>query len=282
MQQILIASDLDRTIIPNGEQPESPTARPRLAQLVAQPTVTLVYVSGRSKKLLQAAITDFDLPIPEYAIGDVGTTIYEVGPTQKWQPLADWQKIIAQDWSGYSWDQIKPLFDDISDLRLQEDDPTQQSTFKVSFYTKSEIDKHALIAKLEKITEPLLINAAFIWSIDEERQVGLLDILPASATKLHAIEFLGQSYLKFPAEQIIFAGDSGNDMPVLVSGLRAVLVKNARPEIKEEALAINQKKGHSDRIYVASGGLLGMNGNYSAGVLEGIHHFFPEVISKLS
>jgi len=36
------------------------------------------------------------------------------------------------------------------------------------------------------------IKANLIWSIDEQAGIGLLDVLPASANKLHAIHFLMQ------------------------------------------------------------------------------------------
>ena len=34
--------------------------------------------------------------------------------------------------------------------------------------------------------------------------------------------------------------------------------------------------GNSDQLFVARGGFMGMNGNYSAGILEGLVYFFPE------
>ncbi len=75
---ILLCCDLDRTILPNGPQEESPQARPLLRALATRPEVTLVYVSGRHKALLLDAIREYDTPQPDYAIGDVGTTIYEI------------------------------------------------------------------------------------------------------------------------------------------------------------------------------------------------------------
>jgi hypothetical protein len=36
-----------------------------------------------------------------------------------------------------------------------------------------------------------------------------------------------------------------------------------------------------DRLYPATGGWKGMNGNYAAGVLEGVVHFFPETAGWL-
>ena len=35
--------------------------------------------------------------------------------------------------------------------------------------------------------------------------------------------------------------------------------------------------GHADALYIARGGLMDMNGNYTAGVLEGVVHYQPEI-----
>ena len=114
-----------------------------------------------------------------------------------------------------------------------------------------------------------------IWSVDEAAQVGLLDVLPACATKLHAIKFLIERK-GFSPNKTVFAGDSGNDLPVLTSGLQAVLVNNAHPDVREEDIKTLQSKNLADKLYLARGQFLDMNGNYSAGVLEGLVHFLPE------
>jgi 3-deoxy-D-manno-octulosonate 8-phosphate phosphatase KdsC-like HAD superfamily phosphatase len=101
-----------------------------------------------------------------------------------------------------------------------------------------------------------------------------LDVLPERATKLHAIQFLMRQN-GFFKDETIFAGDSGNDLPVLTSGLQAVLVRNAPDEVRRAALREVQSKGLSGSLYLAQGGFLGMNGNYAAGVLEGLAHFVP-------
>ena len=71
---ILLCSDLDRTILPNGHQEESPAARPLLRTVARWPDVTIAYVSGRHRELLLEAIHEYDIPMPNYAICDVGTT----------------------------------------------------------------------------------------------------------------------------------------------------------------------------------------------------------------
>jgi sucrose-6F-phosphate phosphohydrolase len=270
--KLFLFTDLDRTVIPNGSEPESPQARPLLRQLARRPDVSLMYVSGRHAALIQQAIQQFDLPVPDYAIGDVGTTIYstEEGRWQAWEP---WTDEISPDWRGLERDELAALLADVDDLRLQE--PEKQNRFKLSYYADKETDRDRLLAEVRRRLAPTGIKASLIWSIDEKAGVGLLDILPESATKLHAIRFLMQQRSIDQAEAV-FAGDSGNDLPALTSDLQAVLVKNAREEVRREARQIAEQKGISDRLYFAQGEFLSMNGNYSAGVLEGVAHFLPE------
>lgn len=268
---ILLCADLDRTILPNGPQEESPEARPRLRAVTKRPELTLAYVTGRHLELLQQAIREFDLPIPRFAIGDVGTTLYRVEDS-RWQLWEPWSERIAEDWRGRSQDDLRDLFSDIDSLRLQE--PEKQNTFKLSYYAEPSIDSDSLLEAMQRRLESKGIRASVIWSVDEMEGIGLLDVLPEHATKRHAIEFLMQ-HEGFAQEHTVFAGDSGNDLPALTSGLQAVLVKNAIDEVRERAVQRAQANGFGDRLYLARGGLLGMNGNYSAGVLEGLVHFLP-------
>jgi len=133
---------------------------------------------------------------------------------------------------------------------------------------------------MEKLLNRENIAASLIWSIDEPNDIGLIDVLPRNATKLHAIEFL-QQQLAYSIEEVVFAGDSGNDLPVLVSSIPSVLVANAADEIKQAAQQLAEKNGHTDALYFANINKLDMNGNYSAGVLEGVWHFVPDFREKL-
>ncbi|MDP3997972.1 MAG: HAD-IIB family hydrolase [Candidatus Andersenbacteria bacterium] len=275
MEKILLACDLDRTVLPNGPQAESLRARELFSRLVELAEVVLVYVSGRNRHLLQKAIDDFDLPESEYAIGDVGTTIYRVGEQKLWEALVSWDEAIAVDWKGMDWSQVKALFDGIKEIYLQDDSPDFQNKHKVSFYTATNINRDELLEKMYVIADKKGLNLSLIYSIDEIKKVGLLDVLPRSATKLGALKFL-QKKLGFVDERVVFAGDSGNDIPVLTSGLPAVLVKNAREEVKKEVLHLMSTTGMQDKIYIAKGDFMGMNGNYAAGVVEGVVHYFPE------
>ncbi|NOZ52715.1 MAG: HAD-IIB family hydrolase [Gammaproteobacteria bacterium] len=269
-------SDLDRTILPNGAQPESHRSRPALRTLVAHSKMKLVYVSGRDERLLKQAIREYSLPIPRFAVGDVGATIYDIDD-HHWRPLIEWRDNIALDWDGASNNDIAALFRNFDRLRLQE--PEKQSAFKLSYYTAMDIDNTALVAEMQARLYSLGVRCSLVWSVDEVTRVGLLDVLPATATKLHAVEFL-MARMGLDVENSVFAGDSGNDLPLVSSGrLQSVLVKNACADVIAEARQVLSSLGVNDRLYVASGNFYGMNGNYCAGVLEGLAHYLPDTLA---
>ena len=71
---------------------------------------------------------------------------------------------------------------------------------------------------------------------------------------------------------VVFCGDSGNDIFPLTAGFSGVLVRNA-----DEQLVANVKraceKNPALRVYFARGGCLGLNGYYTSGVIEGCYHY---------
>ena len=271
-QKILICSDLDRTIIPNGYQEESALARPVFRQLAKHLNIYLAYVSGRDKQLIFDAIEEFYLPAPNYAIGDVGTTLYRI-INGNWQLSDAWSDEISQDWKGLNWEEMAEYFEDMQEIQLQELE--KQNQYKLSFYTDQNIDHRQLKKNIRVILARKGIHANIIWSVDEIGSKGLLDIIPARANKLHAIEFLMQQE-QFSEDRTVFAGDSGNDLDVLTSGLQAILVKNATDEVRKEAVGLLSEKHMMHRLYLPEGDFAGMNGNYTAGVIEGLVHFIPE------
>jgi sucrose-6-phosphatase len=270
---ILLCSDMDRTILPNGDQDESPQVRSVFSLLVEHPEIHLAYVSGRDKRLIQEAITEYDLPLPDYAVGDVGTTIYELTGSN-WSPLEAWFEEIAKDWKGLDREDLSGFLKEFDDLALQE--PEKQNRFKLSYYTDENIDGRQLVDQMQQHLSKQKLRCRIIWSVDEQRGLGLVDVLPKRASKLHAIRYLmdQKGYLK---SRVVFCGDSGNDLNVLTSDIQAVLVKNGSEEVRREALESVVKNERAETLYVARGNFMGMNGNYTAGVLEGLAHFEPDV-----
>ncbi len=273
---LLLCTDLDRTLLPNGPQPESPRASERFHALAAHGDIILAYVTGRDRRLIETAITQYQLPQPAFVISDVGTNIYDLRRGQ-WRIWEQWQREIEPDWNGRSREQLQQLLSGLHDqLRLQE--PEKQNRFKLSYYVARAHDWETLDRSIaERLTENG-IDASLIWSVDEAADTGLLDVLPRRATKLHAIEFL-RGAMNIPLERTLFAGDSGNDLPVLASAIPSVLVANAMESVEADALSAATAAGHHAALYLAKGNFYGMNGNYSAGILEGVAHYHPELIS---
>jgi len=272
-RRLFLCTDLDRTLIPNGPQSESPRARKLFSRLAERPSVTLAYVTGRHSVLVDSAIANYQLAKPDFAITDVGTKIY-AGTEKGWRLQEAWQAEIAPDWKGLDNRALRNLFHGLSALRLQES--SKQSSHKLSYYVPLHADILALEAVLRSRLEAKGIRASLIWSVDEPAGLGLLDVLPERATKLHAIEFLRER-LGFGLGETLFAGDSGNDLQVMASAVPSVLVANASPVVREAALAQATAAGNEKALYLARGGFRGMNGNYSAGILEGAVHFQPEL-----
>lgn len=270
-KRILLCTDLDRTLLPNGKQPESPGARGAFIRLVSHPEVTLAYVSGRHRELVEDAIRDYELPLPDWVIGDVGTTIYQVHEGE-WLHWLEWEQDVSADWRGQTASDLRPLFSDLQSLRLQEE--SKQNRYKLSYYVSLPTDIHALKKEMSQRLNLARMAANLIYSVDEATSTGLLDVLPALATKLHAVEFLMHQQ-GFDYNNTVFAGDSGNDLLVLASAIPSVLVANADSDVVEQAQTQALQQGTMKSLYLAQGGFLGMNGNYSAGILEGVSHFFP-------
>ncbi|MEA3413349.1 MAG: HAD-IIB family hydrolase [Pseudomonadota bacterium] len=270
-QPLLICTDMDRTLLPNGDAPESPRCREHFATVARQSDVRVAYVTGRDRTLVEAAIEHWSLTRPDFVIGDVGTTLYEVSDTG-WRISPDWRSMISSDWAELGHDALVDLLDGIEGPRAQEAE--KQGEFKLSYYVPLEADRESVLEAMWARLAGRGLKANLVWSVDEPAGVGLLDVLPASAGKLHAIEFLIRMN-GFARERCLFAGDSGNDLQVLTSPVKSVLVANASPGVREEAQALATAAGNADTLYIARGGVRDLNGNYAAGILEGLAHFFP-------
>jgi hypothetical protein len=155
-----------------------------------------------------------------------------------------------------------------------------QNSHKISYYTRLSEDPLRLRNRIAGILGHHGILTQLIFSRDNSQQRGLLDILPRKANKLLAIRFLMIAE-KFESMRTVFVGDSGNDLDVLTSGLPSIIVKNAASDVRRTALDRLKRMGMQYRLYLARGGVMKMNGNYAAGVIEGLMHFFPEIAGWL-
>ncbi len=269
--RLLLCTDMDRTIIPNGHQPEHEDARRWFREFCADDQVSLVYVTGRHRELVWEAIAAYDLPRPDYAITDVGSVIYRVSASA-WQAVDAWEREIASDWRGYGHEELRRALLPVTELRLQE--AAKQNRFKLSYYLDLVHDDRQVAGQMEDILNDLGIAYNLIWSVDEKSRVGLIDILPGRADKLHGLTFLRQE-LGYTEGNLLFAGDSGNDLAVLRSSVPAVLVANASDDVRRAARCQAEELGNSERLFLAGKQGWPADGNYCTGVLQGVFHFYP-------
>jgi len=265
---ILIATDLDRTLLPNGTEKDDMSLELFYKEIKKIKSPILVYVTGRNLQLFKDAQKEFPLIQPNYLIGSVGTEIY-IKKDAEMVAYENYKVYLEKEHPNWNRNIIVEGISQNETMYLQEDEV--QNQFKVSYYTRGINSTKKTIKTVKSFVKKNKIRAEVIYSFDPIKNIGLIDILPLKATKKGALEFLINE-LGITKEDAIFAGDSGNDLLALTSGIRSILVKNARDEVKKEAWRIAQKMNISDKLYIAKGeGEL--SGNYASGVLEGLQHF---------
>lgn len=264
---MILATDLDRTLLPNGDA-EYDNSLPLLFQKIKKAGFTLIYVSGQNLDLLKESVKKYGIELPDYFIAEVGTVIYEKAGDQLIE-YAEWGKYIKEQNPNWNKNVIVKKIGMENILELQEG--WKQNNFKISYYLRDKSIKDEVLKKIYSSLKNLNIKADVIWSVDPLQNVGLIDILPKNITKLGALEFM-RNELRKSVENLIYCGDSGNDILPLTFGYKAILVKNADKNVVEEVKKISREKGIKNNIYIASGkGEL--NGNYSSGIMEGLEYF---------
>jgi sucrose-6F-phosphate phosphohydrolase len=262
----ILATDLDRTLLPNGPWEGDDEAIGMFNELTAESDTLVVYVTGRNLDLTERAIQQYGVRYPDVLCGDVGTTIrrYEQG---EWHPDAGWVAHVQRTSPRWDAAAIKAAVAGVSGIREQE--PEHQNPFKQSYYVDHE-RRDLVLAEVDTQVKGKF-DEVIVYSFDSVDDKGLIDFLPASATKQTALEYVAESH-GCPHENVVFCGDSGNDIFPLTAGFCGVLVRNADDQLVakvEEALAQNPAL----RVYFATGDFMGLSGYYTSGVIEGAYHY---------
>ena len=85
----ILATDMDRTLLPNGSWEGDENAINLFNELTRKHGVLVVYVTGRNLALTEGAVKEFGVRPPDILIGDVGTTIRKFEHGQ-WQFDEGW------------------------------------------------------------------------------------------------------------------------------------------------------------------------------------------------
>ncbi|MEO0388262.1 MAG: HAD family hydrolase [Pseudomonadota bacterium] len=207
----VLATDLDGTFLGGSE-----AARRTLYDWIERrrDTVGLIFVTGRDPDFIQTLCREEGVPVPDYAIGDVGTTIARVAPDCGVQPLPALEREIAAAW-GDGGARVRAALADTAGLTLQ---PTA-FRYRVSF----DLDP----ARLDPSAEARVTALGYDVLVSDNR---FFDVLPRGISKgpslLRLLDHLGVA----PA-RCLAAGDTLNDLSMLTAGLPAVAVGGAEPAL---------------------------------------------------
>lgn len=246
----LFASDIDNTLIPQKEELTQEDIRELEEVLAEAGDVKVAYISGRNLPLVEEVLANYYLPQPDFVATDVGTLIY-VFNGEDWEEDEDYRDHLAL--TGYNRKELEQKLREIEGIALQEEEA--QTEFKLSYYLDLESKQESLPQIRKAIAES---PAQLIYSEDNLKKVGLVDIIPQAGGKAGALDFLAQK-LEAEEDEVVYAGDSGNDLDALSAGYNGIVVGNASGELRKNLT------DHS-RIYMAEN-------DFSRGVAEGVNYF---------
>lgn len=231
---MLLATDLDGTFL-GGEL----HYREQLYTLIKNNrSIQLVFVTGRGlESILPLFHNDF-VPKPNYIICDVGATILN-GKT--YEPIEPLQDNIKKNWTGTF--NILQHFKHIEWLQYQQV-PQQR---RCSFFLKDA----ALLPEVKKLAAE--INCDVLYSADK-----FLDILPKGVNKGSSLTNLIH-HLQIPAEKVLVAGDTLNDLAMYYAGFSGVAVGAS----EDALLKATKQLQHTYHAETAGAG----------GILEAMDHF---------
>lgn len=262
----ILATDLDRTLLPNGNWAADSEAIPLFNRLTRENDILLVYVTGRNLELTERAIRDYGVRVPDVLCGDVGTTIRKHKQGQ-WHFDDGWTDRVHRASPRWNAAAIRGAVADVAGIRQQEE--AHLNPFKQSYYVRHE-DRERILKEVDARVKGKF-DEEIVYSFDSLDGKGLLDLLPDSATKQTALEYLADGFGS-AREEVVFCGDSGNDIFPLTAGFSGVVVKNADEQLVDNVHTAMRAKPEL-RVYFARGDFRGLNGNYTSGVIEGCFHY---------
>lgn len=229
--QRLLACDLDGTLIDDSSGDHDPMAPLRLGDYCRQRHAAIAYITGRPYTHALHGIDLNGLPGPDWLAVSCGTELYRGGITL--------EEGFANLAGGWNPGRIRVA---LSGLRLEPQCSCLQTSLKISYYG----------GRQEQVRQALLssgIQARVLANFDPFAGRHQIDVIPHAMGKLAVLHYL-QGILGLDTQQIVFAGNGGNDIQVFDSDYQSVVVGNSALKCLPE------------RVHRAAG-------HYAAGVLEG-------------
>ena len=235
----LIVADIDHTLI--GDDVSLYEFNDIISSIDSE--IGFAVATGRTVDSALNVLKEQNIHLPIVIISSVGSEIYY---------NYKGELIYSKGWDAHirhQWDKNKiiELLSRFDFLNFQEE--SAQRKFKISYYT------YNVPENIERIKQVLIENKVKANVIFSHGQ--FLDILPYRASKGKAIRYLSYRW-NIPYENILVAGDSGNDEEMLKGELLGVVVGNYSQEL-------DSLRG-SKRVYFS-------RRNYAGGIIDGIDYY---------
>lgn len=240
----LMVCDIDNTLVGDREA---------LAELMVElerhrGRIAFGVATGRVPPSTLSVLREWDVPMPDVLITSVGSEIY-YGHGRIVEDVG-WRRTIDRHWDREA---LQAALADVPGLRLQP--KANQRPLKLSYLVDPE--RAPAVPELKRSLRDLGLRASLIYSHEE-----FLDVLPERASKGRAVRYVAHRW-GFPLDHVLVAGDSGNDLDMLRSGVPGVVVGNCQPELR----SLRSR----EEVYFAEN-------LYARGISEGAtyHGFWPD------
>lgn len=234
----ILVCDIDNTLI--GDR----RALDQLLQLMRASPLHIGFgvATGRHLDSAMKVLKDWRVPAPDFLISAAGSEIHYGSRLVEDE---GWKRHIDYRWEP---ERVREALGGLRGLRLQPAE--EQRRFKVSYYVDPE--RAPAVRDIVRRLRRRDIHANAVYSYH-----AFLDLLPVRASKGAALRYLADKW-GIPIEQVLAAGDSGNDEEMLSGETLGVVVGNHSDELE-------RLRGR-DRIYFAQA-------HHALGILEGIRHY---------
>ncbi len=233
----LIITDLDNTL--TGD----PVALAEFNELIREHDyIGFGIATGRRLDDAMVLIEQLGLPRPDLIDTDAGTQVHY---GEALTPDLSWRKQIGYAWSP---EDVHRALDDLPGLFLQTE--MHQSEFKISYELDAALAPS--ITAIKKLLREAGVRAKVVLSLGM-----YLDIIPVRGGSDLSLRHLLWKW-GFSPDNVLVAGDSGNDAGMLLGRTLGVVVGNYSPEL--------ERLRKRPRVYFASA-------PHARGILEGINYY---------
>lgn len=226
-KRLVLATDLDGTFL-GGTEAERRQLYRWIENNRAQ--VGLIFVTGRDPGYLSQLARKGEVPRPDFVVGDVGTTIAELDHRNMISPIDALEADITQAWNNANA-RVQAALNGVAGLKLQ----SALFRHRVSYDMEPDLlDPRAFDIVAELGLDALVSDNRFF------------DVLPKGISKGPSLLRL-LAHLGIENRRVLVAGDTLNDLTMLMLGLPSVAVGNSEPALIErlEGQAhVHRARGH--------------------------------------